>query len=256
MNRLQWLGKPSAVSSSLSVQVDMARLTSGDRRGAPHALFAPLHYEPNYAYPLLVWLHGPNDDERQLQRIMPLLSMRNYVAVSPRGNVQALHGRAGFGWDDSPAAVSVAEQRVFDAIELACNRYHVAPHRVFLGGLECGGTLAYRIATQSPQRFAGVLSIGGHFPAASNPLAQVTALRRVPLLVVHGRDSELYPVDHLCSDLRLMHSAGLSITLRQYPCGDELNTQMLRDMDAWMMEIVTGMPAHPPPPVIPSADLN
>ena len=30
-----------------------------------HSLFAPLHYEPGYAYPLIVWLHGLHGDERQ-----------------------------------------------------------------------------------------------------------------------------------------------------------------------------------------------
>ncbi len=256
MNRLQLWDKPLAISSPLSVQVEMARLTSGERHDAPHALFAPLHYEPNYAYPLFVWLHGPNDDERQLQRIMPLLSIRNYVGVGPRGNVRVLHGRAGFGWNDSPEAIAIAEQHVFDAIETALSRYHTAPNRVFLAGLEGGGTLAYRVAAQCPERFAGVLSIGGAFPSAENPLTRLTHLRPVPLFVAQGRDSELYPVDRLCADLRLMHSAGLSITLRQYPCSDELNTQMLHDMDAWMMEIVTGTPTQPRPPVIPSADLN
>ena len=48
----------------------------------PHALFAPLHYASGYAYPLIVWLHGSGSDERQLQRIMPLVSMQNYVAVA------------------------------------------------------------------------------------------------------------------------------------------------------------------------------
>ena len=44
-----------------------------------------MHYAPGYAYPLIVWLHGSGSDERQLQRIMPLVSMQNYVAVAPRG---------------------------------------------------------------------------------------------------------------------------------------------------------------------------
>jgi phospholipase/carboxylesterase len=256
MNRLHSSGKSFSLSAPQSVQVDRARLTSSERLGVPHALFAPLHYEPNYAYPLLVWLHGPNDDERQLQRIMPLLSMRNYVAVGPRGNVQALNGRSGFGWKDSPSNVATAEQLVFGAIEVAQTRFHIASHRIFLAGLELGGTLAYRIVAQYPERFAGVLSIGGAFPAGGQPLACVSKLRRVPLFVAQGRDSEVYPVDRLCTDLRLMHSAGLSITLRQYPCSDELNTQMLHDMDAWMMEIVTGQPTLPRPPVVEPADLN
>jgi phospholipase/carboxylesterase len=255
MNRLQLTSKKSASLHS-SVQVQMARMTTGVQRTVPHALFAPMHYESNYAYPLLVWLHGPNDDERQLQRIMPLLSMRNYVAVGPRGNIQALNGRNGFCWNDSPADVSIAEQHVFEAIEAAQSRFHIAPSRIFLAGLESGGTLAYRIVAQCPDRFAGVLSIGGAFPAAGQPLARLTDLRNVPLFIAQGRDSEIYPVERLCTDLRLMHSAGLSITLRQYPCSDELNTQMLHDMDAWMMEIVTGTPTKPRPPVVEPADLN
>ena len=32
-----------------------------------NALFAPLHYEAGYAYPLIVWLHGQGSSERQLR---------------------------------------------------------------------------------------------------------------------------------------------------------------------------------------------
>ena len=52
-----------------------------EETGDSHCLFTPLHYERNYAYPLIVWLHGPGDDERQVTRVMPLVSMRNYVGV-------------------------------------------------------------------------------------------------------------------------------------------------------------------------------
>jgi hypothetical protein len=33
----------------------------------------------------------------------------------------------------------------------------------------------------------------------------------------------------------------MGITLRQYPCDDELTTQMLHDLDLWLMEQVTGV---------------
>ena len=71
-------------------------LFSTTQQDTIHTIFAPLHYEPGYSYPLLVWLHGPGCDERQLLRIMPLVSMRNYVAVAPRGVVDrsARQGRS------------------------------------------------------------------------------------------------------------------------------------------------------------------
>jgi len=58
---------------------------------------------------------------------------------------------------------------------------------------------------------------------------------------MHCRDSVAYPVARVCDELMLFHAAGMSVTLRQYPCGDELTTQMLRDLDVWLMEQVTGV---------------
>src|SRR5689334_12243455 len=79
------------------------------RGSHPTALFGPLHYEPNYAYPLLVWLHGAGDDESQLKRIMPLVSLRNYVGVAIRGTETASAlSRAGYTWLQSRADVAVA----------------------------------------------------------------------------------------------------------------------------------------------------
>ncbi|MBN1587986.1 MAG: hypothetical protein JW888_00560 [Pirellulales bacterium] len=208
-------------------------------RDVPHVLFAPKHYESNYAYPLIVWLHGPNDDERQLPRIMPLVSMRNYVAVSPRGfTTKRLDesGQAQPSWGLSDENIAQAEQRVFDSIAIAWQKYHISPKRVFLAGFDTGGTMAFHLAMNYPQHFAGVLSLGGAFPVGQRSLRHLSEARRLTIFLAAGRDSTCYPPNQVCDDLRLLHSAGLSITLRQYPCGQELCPQMLQSMDRWVME--------------------
>lgn len=205
------------------------------------ALFAPLHYEPNYAYPLLVWLHGPGDDESQLKRIMPLVSVRNYVAAAPRGprRQDATAGKAGYRWSQTPAELLSAEHQVFEAIDMARTRYHIAPQRVFVAGFDCGGTMAFRLAMDHPDRFAGVLSLGGAFPTGQAALRRLVDARRVPIFLACGRDSRRYASPTVCRDLKLFHSAGMDVALRQYPCGDEIAPAMLADMDRWMMEQVT-----------------
>jgi hypothetical protein len=40
--------------------------------------------------------------------------------------------------------------------------------------------------------------------------------------------------------LRLLHSAGCTVALRQYPGCDEVTTDMLADMDRWLMDLVCG----------------
>ena len=94
MNRFHLKAPRSAAVAHQPLHVEQSILSTAHRRGLHYTLFAPLHYEPNYAYPLVIWLHGPGDDERQLLRVMPLVSMRNYVSVGPRAP-HAMAGRWG-----------------------------------------------------------------------------------------------------------------------------------------------------------------
>jgi len=205
-------------------------------------LFAPMHYEPGYAYPLIVWLHGQGSNERQLTRVMPLVSMRNYVAVAPRGvAIEDSDVSSGMccTWRQSRQAVELAEQYIYDGMETAARKLHVNRRRIFLAGFDCGGTMAFRVAFSQPNRFAGVLSLCGPFPQGRTPLGNLLAARRLPVFLATGRDSRQYPTSQVCENLRLLHTAGLSITLRQYPCGHELAPQMLPDMDRWIIEQIT-----------------
>lgn len=219
------------------------------RRELPQCVLVPQHYEQNYAYPLLVWLHDAGGDECELKKIMPLVSLRNYVSLAVRGPSAA---QRGFAWPESADAILAAESRVDEAVAQAHQRFHVHPNRIFIAGAGAGGTMALRLALRWPDRFAGGASIGGCFPQGHSPLARLMQARRSRLLVMHCRDSETYSVDQVCEELSLFHAAGMSVTLRQYPCGDELTTQMLRDLDVWLMEQVTGVsttePAETPQP--------
>ncbi|MFZ1936990.1 MAG: alpha/beta hydrolase-fold protein [Thermoguttaceae bacterium] len=239
---------PSAAPSVESgFQVNLASF-SIEESDFPHALFAPMHYTPGYAYPLIVWLHGRGSDERQLQRVMPLVSMQNYVAVAPRGLQMpdaAETGRPCYEWLQTEEHIQRAGQRVFDAIGLAGRKFHVSPQRVFLAGFDGGGTMAMRIALGHPQRFAGVLSLCGAFPSGRTPFCNLVAARRLAIFLATGRGSLRYPAEQVCDDLRLLHTAGLSVTLRQHPCGDELMPQMLADVDRWIIEQITAPPPVP-----------
>lgn len=203
------------------------------------SLFMPLHYERNYAYPLLVWLHGPGEDEQQLKRIMPLVSMRNYVAVAPRGLPRRSGAGACWSWPASPQRASEIEQQIARGIAIACCKANIARNRIFLAGFGAGGTAALRVALLSPRRFAGVLSLCGGFPQGGNPLARLPHVRRLPVFLACGQYGRGYAIAGACRDLRLLHSAGMTLSLRVYPCGDEISSLMLPDMDRWMMEQIS-----------------
>ena len=225
-----------------------------------HAIFAPIHYEPGYSYPLVVWLHGPGGDERQLLRIMPLVSMRNYVAVAPRGviiasregviapregviapregGISSAAEKTTYGWSHAEQDLQQAEQRIFDSIEIAFHRYNIHSRRIFLAGFDTGGTMALRVAMNHPYKFAGVLSLGGCMPTGGAPLSRLPEARQLAVFLAAGRRSAIYDEQQVCGDLRLLHTAGMSITLRLYGCGHEIAPQMLSDVDHWIIEQV------------------
>ncbi len=262
--------KQPQMREQLHVQLDFARVS---HQVADYVLFSPMHYEPGYAYPLLIWLHGPGNDERQLLKIMPLVSMRNYVGISPRGIALPAETVSGakrfersntaipelmlrlnheqektkakekslkeiYDWPQTDEGITLAEQKVFDCISIAAEKCHVARNRVFLAGFGTGGTMAFRLAMQYPNEFGGVVSLGGRFPEGNLPLRQWNAIRNLPTMLAIGKESPIYSPEDARSDLRLFHTAGLSVCVRQYDCGQELSLEMLQDVNRWVMERV------------------
>jgi phospholipase/carboxylesterase len=235
MNRLALGGSSECADCTIQ---DISRLFSGPSR-ARFETFVPLHYERNYAYPFLIWLHDIGDSEEDLRTVMPRLSLRNYIAASPRGPRLSQGGCGLFGWEQTPRGIEHARDRIDYCKRRVLDRYHIAGHKVFLAGRGQGGTMALRVALSNPTEFAGAASLHGPFPTGQMPLSCLRSARRLPLFIAQGRRSAGYTEERFCADLRLIHCAGMSLMLRQYPSADELPACLLRDLNAWLMGLVT-----------------
>lgn len=198
-------------------------------------LFMPLHYEANYRYPLIVWLHSNGDDTTQLQRVMPDLSLQNYVAVAPQAKVGNAH--SGFDWQQDPASIDYAADSVLASIDLALCRANINRQRIFIGGFGAAGTMAFRVALTHPDLFAGVASLNGPLPEGSAPLGRWSTSRYLEVFWSHCRKSIDFEQATLCRQLKLLHIAGFSVTLRQYPGCDELLPNALKDLNNWVMQM-------------------
>jgi len=209
------------------------------------SFFVPLHYEKNYAYPLIVWLHSEGQNAREIQRAMLDLSLRNYVGVAPESplsnstqNKISKKTNASAGrWVQESASIESAHESVVAAIDGARSRFHIANHRIFLAGMGSGGTMAFRLAFEHPELFAGVLSVGGPLPDAA-PLRAWNRCRELPVFWAHSRCSHDFDESQLCEQLRLLHIAGFTVTLRQYPQKNLVCPKTMADMNHWIMETI------------------
>src|SRR3984893_12948561 len=136
-------------------------------RPPPARAFLPTAYEPNYAYPLLVFFHGHGGCEKQILRLAPRLSRRNYICISLRGPQPVRSerdGRLRYSWGPDSRCDAMVEDYVLQAVEQTRRRYHVHSERIYLAGVCEGATMAYRLGLMAPERFAGVISLNGAMP--------------------------------------------------------------------------------------------
>ncbi len=200
--------------------------------------FCPLHFQPHYRYPLLVWLHSNGTDEQQLLRLIRWISLRNYVAVAPRAPLE-IESEEGFFWPDVTSAGD-AWERVHRAITETRQRYSLPEGPVYLAGLYEGGTMALYFGLQHAGCIQGAASIHGPFPRNGTALTHLEKARKLPIWIAQGATSQHYPSDQLIEDMRLLHTAGLDAHIRQYSCDDSIHLRMLEDLDRWIVEQSAG----------------
>lgn len=222
---------------------NQSRDCRGDAASGPfghRSFFLPLHYEPNYRYPLIVWLHSDGFNENQVDHVMPHVSVRNYIGAGVRGIRAADSMGHRFDWHDSPAAVAAAEEAVAQTVREATQRFSVHPSRIVLAGYDSGGTMAIRIALRDPQRFAAVASLGGAMPTGPHLLSNLSQLRarRMPMLWSWATSGPRFDPDRLGQDVRLAMMMKASVEIREYSAGDEMDTVTLADLNDWIMRRV------------------
>ncbi len=204
----------------------------------PIRTFLPFGYEPNYAYPLLVFFHGQGGSEEQVLRLAPRLSRRNYICIGLRGP-EALSlrsdGRLGYSWGNTDTHGEAVEEYVLRAIEQTRRSYHVHSERIYLAGFCEGAAVAYRLGLLHPERFGGVISLNGGIPG-DRPLQRWPAIRSLRVLIGHGIANAVAPLSVAQRDFQLLYTAGLSVSLKTYPTTHRIHPEMLRDMNRWVME--------------------
>jgi phospholipase/carboxylesterase len=208
--------------------------------GSPGKIFMPEGYEPNYAYPLVVWFHSCASSEWELDGVASNLSLRNYVAIALRGNRRDHPLRNLFGWQVTETGVAQVEESLFEAIDELKSRMQLNGRAVFLAGYGSGATMAQAIALRYPQQFAGVIAIEGSIPRLPRLLSQWEAARKLPIVSMYGQSESSAMTSQALEFLRFAQTAHLNAYPAIFPGAQGLDSTMLQIADRFMMQRVRG----------------
>jgi len=153
----------------------LALVTGRDAKSRTEAaavrILVPRKVQDNSLWPLVVALHGAGGKENLFfdgygsGKIVSLCEQRDWMLVAPRC------GQFG-GGPNIPAM-----------IDELLKRYPIDPTKVFLVGHSMGAALAIQAACQNPNRFAGVVALGG-----SGFVRKTDELKKVPFFVGCGTE--------------------------------------------------------------------
>ena len=242
MNRLSAFGSseppvssPHAASETLPALPHLSRCVDHPRR-----FFLPTRYEVNYRYPLIVWLHSDGFNENQIAQVMPHISLQNYIGAGIRGSRSIDPAGHRFDWTNQAASVARCEDAIWRAIDDAEERYSVHSDRIFLAGYGAGATMAQRVSLRHPGAFAGSVALGGRFPRGGGVLSNLEAARRLKRFWAVAIGNPHLPPTDFDQDMALASAARLRMDVRRYTVADEMVREILSDVNAWIMERVTG----------------
>ena len=200
---------------------------------------------------LLLLAHGYGADERDLGALLPYLDPDGvFVTVLPRAPIAAA-GTPGFMWYDfgDPGEGFDAAVTELDAlVDAQCAEHGLDRSEAIFGGFSQGGGLALGLAlyASEPARVApaGVLAMSPF--TGSGALAEHAG--NVPVLVQHGTNDPLIPVQRSRDFARDLRSASVPTVYREYPMEHQVALESLRDAREWLGKVLAGERPDEPVP--------
>ena len=179
----------------------------------PYRLCVPEDYDPNYAYPVVLFLHGAGesggDNEKQLNvgmmtpffeegfyKKFPCIIVAAQVPNEPTGttgewvNVSWKSGSYEIkDMDETGPTFTEEIQLAKKAVEKTAEDYNVDASRIYVTGISMGGYGTWNIITHYSDYFAAAMPICG----AGDP-SKAEYLMNMPIWCFHGDEDTAVPV--------------------------------------------------------------
>ncbi len=201
-------------------------------------VFLPHNYEPNYPYPLILWLNDGEWTARELLDLMPRISPQNYVGLSVEGLTATNRFTSGpLAPPNSLDPLDALLETLKDVVGQMRREFHVHSERIYIAGFGEQASVALRMLLRRPEWFAGAMAFGLRNRQLP-PLSNYDEVRGKRVFLSAGiRDLRVSLPDHVALG-RLLRSAGVSAILRNYDSSEDPTAKQLRDVDHWLMNAI------------------
>ena len=200
-------------------------------------VFLPENYEPNYAYPLVVWLTDSNRDQRRLMDMMPKISKQNYLGITVESDITP-SASVDASWANAGDMAGPLQEKLLERVREVRSEYHVHSERIYLAGFEAGGTLAIQMLLHKPDWYGGAIAFAPEFPSNDKVLTNFQQLQRKRLLIGMSSQHSSQSIAKTVEYGRVLYTAGMEVATRIYDSLDEAPQNMMSDLNHWLIDCI------------------
>ncbi len=190
--------------------------------------------------PLLLLLHGFGSNEHDLMGLAPYLDKRLHI-VSARAIFDVGIGYAWYYLYGVPGNLIADDATCARSLEVLTEfirdlpaRVGADPHQFYLLGFSQGAVMSLNLALTVPWSIAGVVAISGYLDEAVLPRVHPEALADLPVLVMHGSQDDLIPIEAGRGVKAFLETTPVRLTYHEYPIGHSIHPDGLLVIAQWL----------------------
>ena len=194
---------------------------------------------------LIILLHGLGTDGHDLIKLAPNLAeiLPDAQFVSPNAPFPCDMTPTGRQWfsveDRSPkkllVGVEAASPILNEYIDSELSRTNLSPQNIALVGFSQGTMMALHVALRRAEPIAAVVGFSGRLMAAGQLADDIRV--RVPILLIHGDEDPVVPVESLTEAKKKLESVGVIVKTNRRPAlGHSIDDHGLTIAGAFLKE--------------------
>jgi phospholipase/carboxylesterase len=113
-------------------------------------------------------------------------------------------------------------------------------NKFVLAGFSQGGAMALQCGLRYPEKLAGILVLSAWLPLASSVVSERSVANcKTPILMLHGTEDSLIPLDWAVKSRDYLKEIGHSVTMVSYPMQHNVCQEEIAAISVWLNEILS-----------------
>jgi phospholipase/carboxylesterase len=193
-----------------------------------HRVEVPSRRPDSEPMPMVIMIHGRGADMNDLADLAPMFDAAGgcrFVFPNAAKPFEPYPGMAlGWTWFEGwpPVHESVVESRaeMLRFIDEITGKYPTPEGKLIVAGFSQGALMSLDSGLRTKKKLAGIIAMSGGL--YEQELIDLSVHRSLPVLIAHGSQDEVVPVNYARRARAVLENAGLDVEYHEYPMGHQV----------------------------------